>query len=162
MIDNLVRDLQVLWKAESLIGKIRLDVIVRRIGLFAFAGLIAAFGLGMANVAGFHAMQETFGPVWAAMIVAVSDLVLAIVVMLLGRSIGPGPEMEMVLDVRRTAIEAIETDTRDMRIALDSIGMDVQHVRETISDFVHHPLGVAAENLLVPAVLSILRTFRSR
>lgn len=56
MIDNLVRDLQVLWKADALIGKIWLNVMARRFGLFAFAGLIAVFGLGMANVAGFYAL----------------------------------------------------------------------------------------------------------
>ena len=33
MIDNLVRDLQVLWKADALIGKIWLNVMARRFGL---------------------------------------------------------------------------------------------------------------------------------
>jgi hypothetical protein len=62
MIDNLVRDLQVLWKADALIGKIWLNVMARRFGLFAFAGLIAVFGLGMANVAGFYALQPSWSP----------------------------------------------------------------------------------------------------
>ena len=66
MIDNIVRDLQVLGKADSLIGKIWLNVMARRFGLFALAGLVAVFGLGMANVAGFYALQQSWGPVWAA------------------------------------------------------------------------------------------------
>jgi len=53
MIDNLMRDLQVLWKAHSLIGRIWLNVLARRPPLSVFVVLIAVFGLGMANVAGF-------------------------------------------------------------------------------------------------------------
>jgi hypothetical protein len=70
MIDHLLRDLQVLRKADLLIAKIWLNVLVRRIGLVALAGLIAVFGLGMANVAGFYALQASIGAVWAATVVA--------------------------------------------------------------------------------------------
>ena len=37
-----------------------------RAGFFAFAALIAVFGLGMANVAGFYALQASVGAVLAA------------------------------------------------------------------------------------------------
>lgn len=162
MIDNLVRDLQVLWKADSLIGKIWLTVVVRRAGLFAFAGLIAVFGLGMANVAGFHGLQESWGPVSAAAIVAVADLVLAAVVLLFGRSVEPGPEFELALDLRKSALDAIEADTRDLKLSLDSLGLEVRRARDTIAGFVDHPLDAAVETLLVPAALSIIRALRSK
>ena len=70
-MDDLMRDLQVLWKADSLIGRIWLNVLARR--LAHFAALIAVFGLGMANVAGFMGLQAACGPVWSAAIVAVVD-----------------------------------------------------------------------------------------
>ena len=59
MIDDLVRDLHLLQKADSLIAKIWLKVIARRFSLFVFAGLIAVFGLGMTDVAGFYALQAS-------------------------------------------------------------------------------------------------------
>jgi len=61
MIDNLVRDLQVLRKADFLIGRIWLGVPARRMSLFAFAALIAVFGLGMADVAAFYACRGPSG-----------------------------------------------------------------------------------------------------
>ena len=64
MFDHLLRDLQVLHKADFLIGRIWLNVLVQRMSLFALAALIAVFGLGMANVAGFYALQAPAGPVW--------------------------------------------------------------------------------------------------
>ncbi len=77
MMDDLMRDLQVLWKADSLIGRIWLNVLARRLALSVFAALIAVFGLGRANVAGFYGLQPSYGFVWSAAIVAVVDFVLA-------------------------------------------------------------------------------------
>ena len=162
MMDNLVRDVQVLWKAESLIGKIWLDVLLRRFALFAFAGLIAVFGLGMANVAGFYELQQFLGPVWAAALVAIADLVIALVIALLARSIKPSSELDLAFDIRKTAIESIQADTQDLKGSVEALGQQIRQTRETISGFVQRPLNAAAENLLVPAVLSILRGLRAR
>ena len=162
MIDNIVRDLQVLGKADSLIGRIWLNVMARRFGLFALAGLVAVFGLGMANVAGFYGLQQSWGPVWAAAIVAVADLIIALIIMLLGRSIRPGPEIELAFDVRKMAIEAIQADARGIKDAVDSVGQQIRQTKDTIAGFVHRPLDTAAEHLLVPAVLSIVRGLRSK
>ncbi len=59
MIDDIVRDLQVLAKADSMIGRIWLNVMARRFGLYAFAGLLAVLGLAMANVAALSALQQS-------------------------------------------------------------------------------------------------------
>ena len=106
MFDNIIRDLQVLGKADSLIGRIWLNVVARRFGLLAFAGLVAVFGLGMANLAGFFGLQAAWGPVWAAVIVALADLIIASIIVLLARSVQPGPEIELAFDVRKMAVEA--------------------------------------------------------
>ena len=53
MLDDLVRGLQMLWKADSLIGRI----CGATAGAFVFAALIDVFGLGMADVSCFYALQ---------------------------------------------------------------------------------------------------------
>ena len=63
MIDNLARDLQLLQRVDWLITKMWVNVTACHFGLFAFAGLVAV-GLGMVNVAGFYALQVSWGPVW--------------------------------------------------------------------------------------------------
>ena len=137
-------------------------MLARRFGLFALAGLVAVFGLGMANVAGFYGLQQSWGPVWAAAIVAVADLIIALIIVLLGRSIRPGPEIELAFDVRKMAIEAIQADARDIKDTIDSVGQQIRQTKDTIAGFVHRPLDTAAEHLLVPAVLSIVRGLRSK
>jgi hypothetical protein len=162
MIDNLVRDLQVLRKADFLIGKIWLGVLARRFGLFAFAGLIAVFGLGMANVAGFYALQVSAGPIWGAAIVAIVDLVIAAVVLLVAANARPGPEIELAFDVRKMALDSIQVDARDLKLTIDALGREIREVKANIVGFAHNPLDVAMEKLLIPAALSIIKGMRSK
>jgi hypothetical protein len=64
MIEDLAQDLYLLQKADSLIGRIWVNVVARKFGLFALASLITAFGLGMANLAGFYAFRHLPGRFW--------------------------------------------------------------------------------------------------
>ena len=162
MIDNLARDLQLLQRADWLITKMWVNVAAGHFGLFAFAGLVAVFGLGMINVAGFYALQVPWGPVSAAVAVGVADLLLASVIMLFARNIEPGPELELALDVRKMAVAAIETDTQDLKSTLDSFGQEVRRTKETITGLVQHPLDAATEKLLIPAALSMMRGLKAK
>jgi hypothetical protein len=135
---------------------------VRRLGLFAFAALIAVFGLGMANVAGFYALQAPLGPVWAAAIVASVDLAIAAIVLIVGSNARPGPEIDVAFDVRKMAVDALQADTHDLKLAIEAVGQELNNVKESITQLVHNPLDVAAQKLLIPAALSILRGMRSK
>ncbi|MDF2118622.1 hypothetical protein PY365_23895 [Roseiarcaceae bacterium H3SJ34-1] len=162
MIDNLARDVQVLWRADSLIGRIWLNVLMRRFGLYALAGLIALFGLGMANLAAFYALEAWRGPIWAAAIVAAADFIIAAIVGLIGWRAAPGPELDLARDVHKMALEAIQTDTQDVKLTIDSLSQEIRQTKDSIAGLVHNPLNAAAEKLLVPAVLSLLRGWTSK
>jgi hypothetical protein len=162
MTDQVLRNLQVLQKADLIIARIWINDVVRRGGLLTFAGLIAVFGLAMANVAGLHALQAIVGMVWAASIMAVVDLGLAAIVLLVTRSSGPGPEIELAFEARKIALEMVQADARDLKVAIDAIGEEVKTARANITQLVHNPMDVAAQKLLVPAALSMLRGLRSK
>ena len=162
MVDDLVRDLQLLRKADGLIAKIWVTVIARRFGLVAFAALISVFGLAMANVAALYALQATIGSVCAAASVAAGDLVIAALVMLWARRCEPGPELQLALDVRRMAIEAIQADASELKSAIDTLGREIRDAKQTLIGFAHNPLDVAAQKLLIPAAISIVRGLRSK
>jgi len=162
MFDNIVRDLQILQKTDALIARIWLGILARRFGLFAFAGLIAVFGLGMANVAGFYALQTVIGPVWAAAIMAVVDFAVAAVVLLVASNSRPGPEIDLALDVRKMAIQSLQADTQDVKVAIDSIGREIRDAKASIVQIMQNPLDAAAQKLLLPAVLSIVRGLRAK
>ena len=162
MIDHLLRDLQVLRKADMLIGKIWLNVLARRLGLSIFAALIGVFGLGMANVAGYNALQGPIGVVWAAAAVALADFAIAAIVLVLALRSHPGPEIELALEVRKTALDSIQEDARGLKLTIDAMGQEIRNVKQSVTAFAHNPLDVAAEKLLVPAALSVLRGLRAK
>ena len=151
MLDDLVRDLQVLWKADSLIGRIWLNVMARRLALFVFAALIAVFGLGMVNVSGFYALQASLDLVWAAAVVAIVDFIL----LAFASRVQPGGEIELAHEVRKMAIASLQSDSADIKLAVDSLRQDIRQTKDSIAGFVHDPLSGAAERLVVPAALSL-------
>lgn len=162
MIDHLVTDLQTLRKADALIGKIWVNVLVHRLGLFAFAGLIVVFGLGMANVAGYNALQQSIGAVWAATAMAMADFAIAAIVFALAAKSSPGPEIDAALELRRMALGSIQEDARGLQATLTSLGDEMKIVKETVAGLIHNPLDVMTQKVLVPAVLSILSGLHSK
>lgn len=162
MIDQLVSDLQLLRKADLVITKIWLNALLHRLGLIAFAGLIAVFGLGMGNVAGFYALQASLGAVWAAAIVALIDLLIAGIVLLVASKSRPGPEIDLAFELRNRALESVRKDASDLKLSIDALGQEVKDAKENIAQLVQNPLDVAAQKLLIPAVLSILKGIRSK
>ena len=162
MIDKFVHDLRLLQKADSVIGRIWLQSMTRRFGFFAFAGLIAVFGLGMTNVAGFYALQTPLGPVWAAALIALGDFIIAAIVMLIGRNAAPGPELDLAFDVHKMAIEAIQEDARELKASFDGLGQQIRQTKESIAGIVQNPLDAATHKLLIPAAISIIRGLRAK
>lgn len=162
MIDDLAQDLHLLQKADSVIGKIWLSAMARRFGFFAFAGLIAVFGLGMMNVAGFYGLQTYMGPVWSATIVGSVDFALVAILMLAGKNSVPGSEIKQAFDIRKVALESVQADVSDLKNTVDAFSQEVRDAKDSIVAFAHNPLDSAVQNLLVPAAISIISGLRAK
>jgi hypothetical protein len=89
MVEDLIDNLHALRQSDAIIGRLWVGAATRRFGFLALAGLIGVFALGMTNVAGFYALLDLQGPVWAAAIVAMADFALAAIVMLANKSVEP-------------------------------------------------------------------------
>jgi len=116
----------------------------------------------MANVAAFYAFQAPLGAVWAAAVVAAVDLLIAAIVLVVGSNSRPGPEIDVAFEVRKMAVEALQADARDLKLTIEGIGQEVKGVKANITQLVQNPLDVAAQKLLIPAALSIIRGMRSK
>ena len=120
------------------------------------------FGLGMANVACFYALQASAGAVWAATIVALIDLVIAALVLLVASKSRPGSELDLAFEVRKMDVESIQADAQDLKLMLDILGQEVKDLKGNITQLIRSPFDTAAQKLLVPAALSIVKGFRSK
>jgi hypothetical protein len=162
MVEDLVDNLHAVRQSDAIIGRLWFGAVTRRLGLFALAGLIAIFGPGMTNVAGFYALLESEGPVWAAAVVAAADFALAAIVILVSGRVKPDPEIERAFDAREMAIEAIQADVTDLKTAADAFVQDIRDAKDSIVEFAHDPLDSAVQKLLIPAATSFINGLRTK
>jgi hypothetical protein len=148
-VRSLFHHLRIFWRVESTIVQIRLRTMTRRSMLYAFAGLIALFGLAMLNVAVFFALEPHLGAMWAAFVVAGGDFVLALLAVLIAAAAGPGPELNTALELRAAAIEGLEAEFAALQ---ESLGWFSQAAR--------NPLNTALPALIIPLVTAIIRGLR--
>jgi hypothetical protein len=143
-----MRHARALWRAETMIVEIKLGVFAKRAGLFAFAGLVGAFGFAFLNVAAYMALAPGWGDAAAMAIVAVADLVIAAILVFIAARHARDTELALAEELRDQAVEALELDAR---IAIDDV-----------RGFVRRPVQVAgsASAALIAIITAILRARR--
>lgn len=157
MMDNVARNLRVLWRAESIIADIRVRQMMTRSSLRGIAALLAAFAYLMANLSLFFALQEAWGPIWAAAVIATANLLLALVLLIVAQRSKPGREMELALEVRNGALQALEADAQALQQQLSEFRDEVRGVRDAVVGFVRHPLDSVLPSLLVPLAGAVIK-----
>ena len=148
------RNLRILLRTERLIARRHLDVALRRGALYALAGLVALIALVMLNVAAFHALAARMTPQLAALLVAVGNLVLALILVAVAARMKPGAELEPVTELRDLALAEIETD-------LDGAVEEARELSANVRRIARDPLGTALPSLL-GALLSLLLSGRKK
>ena len=148
-MQSVFRHVRVLWRAERAIVETQFNVLLRRALLYAFAGLIALFALAMLNVAAYFFFVPHWGPLWAALAVALGDLVVALIVVLIALSTKPGPELAAAQELRNLALEGLEAEFAPLQERLSWV---TRAARE--------PLEFPLQTILVPLVASIVRALR--
>ena len=143
------RHLRVLWRAERIIAETRLRVLMRRSMLYAFAGLIAVFGLAMLNVAAYFFLRGLWGPIWAALAAALGDLVIALIVVLIALAIRPGPELPAALELRDVSMQGLEAELGPL-----------QDRFAWLSRAARDPFDTVLPAIVIPLITSIMRGMR--
>ena len=156
-MDNVARNLRILWRAESIIADIRVRQMMTRSSLRGVAALLGVFAFLMGNLSLFFALQQAWGPIWAAALIGLANLLLAVVLLVIAQRSKPGREMELALEVRNTALQALETDAQAIQQQLAEFRDEVRGVREAVVGFVRHPLDSVLPSLLVPLAGAVLK-----
>lgn len=162
MIDDILRNLRALWRAETIIADIHFRHYLGRSGLRAFAGLIAVFGLMMLNVTGFFAFEPVWGATWAAAAVSACDFVLAAVLVGIAAVLKPGRELDLAMEVRQTALTALETNGRTLQADLFSLRDEVRGVKEAMLQAMRSPLDAALAGVIVPLAGILIKSLKKK
>ncbi|SCY67406.1 hypothetical protein [Microvirga guangxiensis] len=160
MMDGIVRNLRVLWRAESIIADIRFRQMMTRSSLRGAAALLGLFSYAMGNLAVFFALDQAWGSIQAAALVAFGNLVVAILLLVLAERSKPGREMELALEVRNSALEALETDAQAIQLQLTDLRDEVRGMKQAIVGFVRHPIDSALPAMLVPLAGAVIKNLK--
>lgn len=148
-LDNLLRNLRVLWRADSIIADIHIRHHIARTGLVAIASTIAIFSLLMFDLAAFLALQNTLGPAWSAIVLGIINLAIALLLAVLASLMKPSRELKLATEVHRTALEAVTSDLR-------SVESDFQNITNSL----RHPFDSAITGAIIPLTSLLLKTLR--
>jgi hypothetical protein len=148
-VQRVFRHLRILWRVESTIAEARLRVTMRRSVLYALAGLIAVFGLGMLNVAAFFALAPYWGPTWAAFAAALGDFLLAVVMVAIALAARPASDLNTAVDLRQAAIDGLEAEFSALQEPL-----------AWLTRAARNPIDTALPAIIVPLVTAIIRGLR--
>ncbi|WP_445504774.1 phage holin family protein [Microvirga sp. G4-2] len=160
MMDSVVRNLRVLWRAESIIADIRFRQMMTRSSLRGAAALLGLFAYFMGNLAVFFALDRTLGSVWAAAIIALGNLVVAVVLLVFAEKSKPGREMELALEVRNSAIQALEGDAEAIQEQLTELRDEVRGMKQAVVGFVRHPIDSVLPSMLVPLAGAVIKNLK--
>ena len=162
MMDNLVRHLRILWRADSIIADTYFRLLVTRSGLISFAGLIAVFGLLMLNVAGYLALGQIWGQIWAAVVMALIDFVISFLLVAVAARSKPGRELDLALEVRGMALRGLEAEASALQAELVALRDEFRDARANLARFVKHPLDTALPALIGPLGSLVIKSLKKR
>jgi hypothetical protein len=151
VLQRIFRHVRDLWRVEGTIAQARFGLTMRRSVLYALAGLIAVFGLGMLNVAAFFAFQSWWGPVWAAVAAAIGDFAVAAVVAAIALTAKPGAHLDSALETRQSALDGIDAEIATL-----------QHPLSWLSGTARSSIDTALPAILIPLVTAIVRGMRRK
>ncbi len=154
-MSRISRNLSIILRTERLIAQRNMTVLAKRVGFFAAAGMAAGLAVIMLNVAGYLALVSVTGKPWAALIVALVNLAVALVLAAIANSVSAEADTAPVAELRDIAISDIEAEMQDM---LAEARETVQGLKAVSRD----PMGTLAPGLAGIIASAILKHLKTR
>ena len=132
-MDETLLKLRILAKAETTLLKANARRAAMRGRMFALALGLLLLTVIMINVAGYQFLSETMSEAAAALIVAAVNAALAVIMLVLAMRIQPGPEEDMVQDIREMALAELSSDIAVVKDEFDRVTTDLANIKSGVS-----------------------------
>ena len=139
-IDSIVANLRALLRAHSIIYEIKARHFVARSGVTGFAVVIGAFGVVMLGLAAFFALEQLWGPIWAAVAIGISACAVALILIFIAGHLKAGRDLELAHEVRRSAVEGLLNDGRSIEAELTDLKIAFNHPVDSLIPSIIVPL----------------------
>lgn len=144
-VENIVRNLGVLWRADRIIAEIRMRRMAVGMAASIFAALFAAFGVLMLELAAYFALVQIWTAITAAVALGVFNFLIAGLILLVTRGTGGSTrEYDMAMALHNSAVETLQLQVRSFAAARSST----------------HGLEALLPALAFPAISLLVKTLR--
>ncbi len=144
--ENVVKNLRVLWRTDSIIADIRMRHLLVGLGLRALAALIAAFGLLMLELSAYFALVQIWSAISAAAILGAVNFMIAAILFAIAARPPSGRELELANEIHDSSVDALQLEARALQSQL--------------SGMIHHPLNGILPLLIVPLLTIIIKSLK--
>ena len=127
--------LRILGRAEITLARINAQRTANRAKLYAIAIGLVLLAVVMVNVGAYQLLAEIYGNATAAFLVAVGNGVLAAVLVFAAAQFKPGPEEQMVREIREMALAELTADVDELKQEFTQLGADVKRIRSGFAAF---------------------------
>lgn len=132
-MDETLLKLRVLARAEMTLAKANARRMAARSRLYAIALGMVLLTVVMINIAAYEYLSTLKGEAIAALLVALANGVLAVLVIFAASRIQAGPEEEMVKEIRELALSELSADAEGVKQSFAQISADVERIRSGFS-----------------------------
>ncbi len=132
-MDETLLKLRVLTRAEVTLAKANARRIAARSRLYVIALGMVLITVVMLNIAAFEYLSTQMSAAMAALTIAIVNGVLATLLIFVATRIQPGPEEEMVKEIRELALTELSADADGIKRNFAQISSDVERIRSGFS-----------------------------
>ncbi len=150
---RVTRNITIVWRAERLIAQRRLAILRKQMTAVAVAGLVGLFGLVMLCLAAYFALEPMLGAPVAALVVALANLLIAIVLANWASGLSAEDDIAPVAEVRDIALEDLEAEAGD-------VAEEVRGVVDDVRQIARNPLSVFSSDMISPLLAALLKALR--
>jgi hypothetical protein len=132
-MDETLLKLRVLTRAEMTLAKANARRMAARSRLYAIALGMVLLTVVMINIAAYEYLSTLKGEAIAALLVALANGVLAVLVIFAASRIQAGPEEEMVKEIRELALSELSADAEGVKQSFAQVSADIERIRSGFS-----------------------------
>lgn len=132
-MDETLLKIRVLTRAEMMLAKANARRIAARSRLYAVALGMILLTVVMINIAAYEYLSTLKGDAVAALLVALANALLAVLVIFVASRIKPGREEEMVKEIRELALTELSADADGLKQNFAQISSDIERIRSGFS-----------------------------
>ena len=125
--------LRILMHAEYTLARVNLRRLINKAVLAFIAIGLVLLAVVMTNVGAYELLAETHGAAKGAFLVAAGNAFLAALFVVAVRQLKPGPEEEMVQEIRQLTLAELSADAEGIRRSFASIAKDVKGIQSGFS-----------------------------